>query len=165
MGVILVLVLSASMSTLSSLVLVSASAVAIDLYKGHINPAVSSRKSVTLIRVLSALFIVFSYVIARYDFDIIITLMSLSWGAVAGAFMAPYIYGLYWKRATKAAVKAGMVTGLATNIILFFVLGPAKSPIAASAAMLAPFAVIPLVSLFTRPPRAGIIAQAFAKNG
>jgi SSS family solute:Na+ symporter len=97
MGVILVLVLSASMSTLSSLVLVSASAVAIDLYKGHINPGVSSKKSVALIRVLSALFIVFSYVIARYDFDIIITMMSLSWGAVAGAFMAPYIYGLYWK--------------------------------------------------------------------
>ncbi len=165
MGVILILVLSASMSTLSSLVLVSASAVAIDLYKGHINPGVSSRKSVALIRVLSALFIVFSYVIARYDFDIIITLMSLSWGAVAGAFMAPYIFGLFWKRATKTAVKAGMVTGIATNIILFFVLGPAKSPIASSAAMLVPFAVIPLVSLFTRPPRPEIIAQAFAKNG
>jgi SSS family solute:Na+ symporter len=165
MALILLLVLSASMSTLSSLVLVSASAVAIDLYKGHVNPEVSNKASVFLIRLLSAIFIVFSYVIARYDFDIIITLMSLSWGAVAGAFMAPYLYGLFWKRATKAGVKAGMATGLVVNIALFFILGPAKSPIASSAAMIAPFAVVPLVSLFTRPPSERIIAQAFGDKG
>lgn len=165
MALILLLVLSASMSTLSSLVLVSASAVAIDLYKGHVNPEISNKASVRLIRLLSALFIAISYVIARYDFDIIITLMSLSWGAVAGAFMAPFIYGLFWKRATKAGVKAGMATGLAVNIALFFILGPAKSPIASSAAMIAPFLVIPLVSLFTRPPRPDIIAQAFDGKG
>ncbi|NDY55922.1 sodium/solute symporter [Desulfovibrio sulfodismutans] len=165
MALILLLVLSASMSTLSSLVLVSASAVAIDLYKGHINPEVSNKASVRLIRLLSALFIVISYVIARYDFDIIITLMSLSWGAVAGAFMAPYIYGLFWKGATKAGVKAGMATGLVVNITLFFILGPAKSPIASSAAMIAPFAVVPLVSLFTRPPSERTIAQAFGAKG
>lgn len=64
--------------------------------------------------------------IARYEFGIIITLMSLSWGAVAGAFMAPYLYGLFWKRTTLAGVYAGMITGLVVSIGLFFYLGAEK---------------------------------------
>jgi SSS family solute:Na+ symporter len=107
MAVILLLVLSASMSTLSSLVLVSASAVAIDLYKGHINPRISTERSLAMMCFLSGVFVIFSYFIARYEFTVIVTLMSLSWGVVAGAFMAPYIYGLFWKRATRWGGKSG----------------------------------------------------------
>jgi SSS family solute:Na+ symporter len=112
MAVVLLLVLSASMSTLSSLVLVSASSVAIDMYKGHINPNISKENSLAMMRFLSAVFVAISYFIARYDIAIIITLMSLSWGVVAGSFMAPYVYGLYWKGTTRAGAKAGMFTGL-----------------------------------------------------
>ncbi len=150
MAVILLLILSASMSTLSSLVLVSSSAIAIDLYKGHVNPQISKENSVAMMRFLSALFIIISYFIARYEFAIIITLMSLSWGAVAGAFMAPYLYGLFWKRTTLLGVYAGMITGLVTSIGLFFYLGPNLSPIASSAGMLLPFVVVPLVSIVTK---------------
>lgn len=165
MAVILLLILSASMSTLSSLVLVSSSAIAIDLYKGHVNPQISKENSVAMMRFLSALFIVISYFIARYEFAIIITLMSLSWGAVAGAFMAPYLYGLFWKRTTLAGVYAGMITGLVTSIGLFFYLGANLSPIASSAGMLAPFVVVPLVSLFTKKPSDETITKAFEKIG
>ena len=151
------------MSTLSSLVLVSSSAIAIDLYKGHVNPQISKENSVAMMRFLSALFIIISYFIARYEFAIIITLMSLSWGAVAGAFMAPYLYGLFWKRTTLAGVYAGMITGLVVSIGLFFYLGANLSPIASSAGMLAPFVVVPLVSLFTKKPSDEIITKAFEK--
>jgi solute:Na+ symporter, SSS family len=161
LALILLLVLSASMSTLSSLVLVSASAIAIDLYKGHYNPAVSKENSVAMMRFLSGVFIVIAYYIARYDFAFIVTLMSLSWGAVAGAFLAPFVYALYWKRTTKAGVKAGMATGLVLAIVLFFMLGQNNSPLASSIAMLVPFAVVPLVSLFTRPPDAKLLHKAF----
>jgi SSS family solute:Na+ symporter len=161
MALILLLVLSASMSTLASLVLVSSSAIAIDLYQGHINPAVDRRKTLLLMRVLSGLFIIVSFLIARFELAFIITLMSLSWGVVAGAFMAPYFYGLYWKRTTRAGVWAGMLTGATLAIILFFALGPARSPIASSLAMLVPFAVVPLVSLATRPPSAERLGKAF----
>jgi len=161
MAVILLLVLSASMSTLSSLVLVSASAIAVDLYKGHVNPNVSKENSLLMMRFLSGVFIAISYYIARYDFAVIVTLMSLSWGAVAGAFMAPFFYGLYWKRATKAAVKAGMATGLFLAVYLFYKLGPNNSPIASTIAIIVPFAVIPLVSLFTRPPQEKLLEKAF----
>jgi Na+/proline symporter len=71
---------------------------------------------------------------------------------VSGAFAAPYIYGLYWKRVTKAGAYAGLLSGLSLEIILFFALGPANAPLSASFAIIAPFIVTPLVSLFTAPP-------------
>jgi len=163
MAVILLLVLSASMSALSSLVLVSASAVAIDLYKGHVNPEISNKQSVTMMRFLSGLFILISFLIARNEFAFIVTLMSLSWGAVAGAFMAPYVYGLYWKRVTAAGAYAGMFTGLATAVGLFFLLGPSKAPLAASLAMILPFGVVPAVSWLTAPPNPALVQKAFEK--
>jgi SSS family solute:Na+ symporter len=163
MAQILLLVLSASMSTLSSLLLVSASSVAIDLYKGHVNPGVSMENSLAMMRFLSAVFIVISYFIARYDFAIIVTLMSLSWGVIAGSFMAPYVYGLYWKRTTRAGAKAGMFTGLTLGVVLFYVLGSDNSPIASAIAMIVPFFVVPVVSLFTRPPDEALITKAFER--
>lgn len=165
MALIMLLVLSASMSTLSSLVLVSASSVAIDMYKGHVNPNISKENSVAMMRFLSGVFIVLSFFIARYEFAIIVTLMSLSWGAVAGSFMAPFLYGLYWKGTTRAGAKAGMITGLTLSIALFFILGPSNSPIASTIAMIVPFAVVPAVSAFTRKPNPAIIEQAFEGIG
>ncbi|MCK9594995.1 MAG: sodium/solute symporter [Candidatus Omnitrophica bacterium] len=162
MVIILLLVLSASMSTLSSLVLVSASAVSIDLYKGHVNPRISKENSLLMIRFLSGIFVVFSYFIARYDFAVIVTLMSLSWGAVAGSFMAPFIYGLYWKRTTRLGVKAGMSSGLIIAVSLFFILGPDKSPISATIAMIVPFFVVPLFSLCSNPPDKRLVEKAFS---
>jgi SSS family solute:Na+ symporter len=160
MAVILLLVLAASMSTLSSLVLVSASAISIDLVGARRkNPG--PKNGLSLIRVLSGVFIIVSFLIARYQLAVIVTLMSLSWGVVAGAFMAPFLYGLYGKRTTRAGVLAGMFTGMALAIGLFFILGPDNSPIASTIAMIVPFGVVPLVSAFTRAPDAALIARAF----
>ncbi|MDR3171968.1 MAG: sodium/solute symporter [Treponema sp.] len=161
MALILLLVLSASMSTLSSVVLVSSSSVAIDLYPSRINPKTGKDRSVAMMRFLSAIFVIISYLISRFQFSFIVTLMSLSWGAVSGSFAAPYIYGLYWKRVTKAAAYAGLLSGLAIEIILFFVLGPANSPLAASFAIAVPFIVVPVVSLCTRPPESPLLDRAF----
>jgi solute:Na+ symporter, SSS family len=163
MALILLLVLSASMSALSSLVLISASSVAIDMYKGHVNPQISSKDSVAMMRFLSGVFVLSSLVIAKYDLAFIVTLMSLSWGAVAGSFMAPYLYGLFWKRTTRAGAEAGMISGLTLMVVLFFVLGPSNAPLAASIAMLTPFLVVPAVSWFTRPPDPEVIRKAFEK--
>lgn len=165
MAVILLLILSASMSTLSSLILVSASAVAIDLYKGHIRPDVSKERSLAMMRFLSAIFVVLSYFIASKQVAFIVTLMSLSWGAVAGSFMAPLLYGLYWKRTSRTGVISGVVSALIVSIGLFFLLGAKKSPVAASLGMIVPFVVIPLVSLFTPPPGRKTIEKAFGGIG
>lgn len=114
-----------------------------------------------MMRFLSGVFIVISYFIARYELAFIVTLMSLSWGAVAGSFMAPYLYGLYWKRATRAGIAAGMTSGLVLAISLFFILGPNNSPIASTIAMIVPFFIVPIVSMFTTPPDKELLEKAF----
>jgi SSS family solute:Na+ symporter len=161
LALILLLVLSASMSTLSSLVLVSSSAVAIDLYPSRIDEKTGKDRSVAMMRFLSAIFIIVSYFISRFQISIIVYLMSLSWGVVSGSFAAPYILGLYSKRVTKAGAYAGLLTGTALMIILFFSLGSSNSPLAASIAIVVPFAVVPLVSRFTTAPARSLIDKAF----
>jgi SSS family solute:Na+ symporter len=169
--VILLLVLSASLSTLSSLVLVSASAITIDLYKGYINPKASDRGELYLMRILCGLFILISYIIALFKPAWIVSLMSISWGAVAGSFLAPYLYGLFWKRTTKLGAYAGMWTGLLVSNGLYWYWfatespadAGAKAPLAASIAMTVPMIVVPLVSLITKPPKAETIEKAFGK--
>lgn len=161
LSLILLLVLSASMSTLSSLVLVSSSAVAIDLAPVQIDPKTGKDRSVALMRLLSAVFVIISYFISRFQIGFIVTLMSLSWGVISGAFAAPYILGLYWKRVTKAGAYAGLFSGVAVDITLFFALGSAQSPLAASIAIIAPFIVTPVVSLFTTAPDTKILEKTF----
>jgi SSS family solute:Na+ symporter len=161
LALILLLVLSASMSTLSSLVLVSSSSVAIDLYPSRVDTKTGKDRSVAMMRFLSAIFIVISYFISRYQFSFIVYLMSLSWGVVSGAFAAPYILGLYSRRVTKAGAYAGLLTGAVTMVTLFFIMGSSRSPLAASISMLLPFAVVSVVSVFTAPPDKAILDKAF----
>jgi SSS family solute:Na+ symporter len=161
LALILLLVLSASMSTLSSLVLVSSSSVAIDLYPSRLETKSGKDRSVAMMRFLSAVFIVVSYFISRFQISIIVYLMSLSWGVVSGAFAAPYIFGLYSRRVTKAAAYAGLLSGVTVMTALFFILGQRNSPLAASIAIAVPFIVVPLVSAFTAPPEKELLDRAF----
>jgi SSS family solute:Na+ symporter len=161
MALILLLVLSASMSTLSSLVLVSSSAVAIDLYPSRVDAKTGKDRSVAMMRFLSAIFIVISYLISRTNFSIIVYLMALSWGVVSGSFAAPYILGLYSKRVTKAGAYAGLISGITIMITLYFVLGQRNSPLSASIAIVVPFIVVTVVSLLTKPPSKEILDKAF----
>ncbi|MDR0335692.1 MAG: sodium:solute symporter family protein [Planctomycetaceae bacterium] len=169
LAVILLLVLSASLSTLSSLVLVSSSAITIDLYKGYLNPNASNRSELLLMRLLCGVFILISYLIALFRPAWIVSLMSISWGAVAGSFLAPYLYGLFWKRTTKLGAYAGIGTGLLVSNGLywywFFMESPAnagaRAPLAASIAMVVPLIIVPVVSLLTSPPKPETIQKAF----
>ncbi|GHV86359.1 sodium:solute symporter [Spirochaetia bacterium] len=162
LALILLLVLSASMSTLSSLVLVSSSSVAIDLYPSRQDAKTGKDRSVAMMRFLSGIFIIISYFISRFQISFIVYLMSLSWGVVSGAFAAPYILGLYSKRVTKAGAYAGLLTGIVTMITLFFVLGSSRSPLAASISIILPFIVVTGVSAFTAPPEKALLDKAFA---
>jgi SSS family transporter len=169
LAVILLLVLSASLSTLSSLVLVSASAITIDLYKGYVKRDASDRSELLLMRVLCGVFILVSYLIALYKPTWIVSLMSISWGAVAGSFLAPYLYGLYWKRTTKLGAYAGMWTGLLVSNGLYWYWfttgkGSMMAPVASSIAMVVPLFVVPIVSLISKPPKRETIEIAFGSD-
>ena len=148
-GVVVVLVLSASMSTLSSLVLTSSSTMTLDLLKDNVIKDMSEKKQVLTMQLFIIFFIIISVVIALDPPTFIAQLMGISWGALAGAFLAPFLYGLYWKRVTKAAVWASFITGVGITVSNMF-MGYIESPINAGAvAMLAGLAIVPAVSLIT----------------
>jgi len=145
---ILLLVMSASMSTLASLVLVSSSSIAIDLVQGALAPQADRRHIMLLMRALCLAFIGFSLYLALTP-SLILTLMAISWGTMAGAFLAPYLYGLFWQGATRAGAWAGMLSGLAISLGGWLTLPAGFVPTVGSAAMLAPLLVVPLVSAVT----------------
>jgi SSS family transporter len=159
--IILLMVFSASMSSLSSLVLVSSSAIAIDIYGAMTHRETNDRRTMILMRVLCAVFVVLSLLIALSKVDVIVNLMVIAWGALSGAFLAPYVYGLFWRRATKIGAYAGMISGVGTAVALFLLWGKPLIPVAGAIAMFLPLVVVPIVSLLTQPPRPEIVASAF----
>ena len=155
-AVVIVLVLSASMSTLSSLVLASSSTLTLDMIKGHIVKNMSEKKQVLIMRALIVVFVAISAFIAlnKDKLGYIADMMGISWGALAGAFLAPFLYGLYWKGATKLSVWVSFVFGAGIMILnmlareMFPVI--LQSPINCGViAMLGGLVIVPVVSWVT----------------
>jgi Na+/proline symporter len=161
--IIVLMVFSASMSSLSSLVLVSSSAVAIDIFGAFTDKERDAKSTMVLLRVLCAVFVGISLAIALLRPTLIMNLMVMSWGTLLGVFLAPYVYGLFWRRTTRAGVWAGMVAGLATAVSLFVAWGADGVPLAGAVAMLVPLLVVPAVSLFTRAPEEKALTAAFGE--
>lgn len=159
LGIILLLLLSASMSTLSSVVLTAASAISVDLTSFKKKP-LEEKKQMLLTRGLCIVFIALSVVFASANISYIVNLMSFSWGVVAGTFIGPYVWGLFTKKVTKAGAWVGTVSGLAVVVIgiLWFTLtsgdgfaaAKANAPLLGVLAMLVSFVSVPLISLFTK---------------
>lgn len=161
-GIVVVLVLSASMSTLASLVLTSSSTLTLDFLKDNVMKDMSEKKQVRTMQVLVMFFIVLSLVIALDPPTFIAQLMGISWGALAGAFLAPFLYGLYWKRVTKAAVWASFAAGVGITVSNMF-LNYIASPINAGAiAMVAGLIIVPVVSLVTPKPQREKMDELFS---
>ena len=164
-GLVVLLVLSASMSTLASLVLTSSSTMTLDLIyrdkkseegevkSGQIDEELSAkieRRKVVIMRVLIVFFIVISLMIALNPPTFIAQLMGISWGALAGAFLAPFMLGLYWKNVTTASVWACFIWGVGITLANMLAGNP-FSPINCGAiAMVGGFVVVFVVSLFTK---------------
>ena len=178
-GVVIILVLSASMSTLSSLVLTSGSTLTLDI----IDPALAKvrkgvhmddRRQLLCIRLLVLFFIIVSSVLAivqaKSSVTFIAQLMGISWGALAGAFLAPFLYGLYWKRTTSASVWASFIVGVGvmcgcmycTFTGRTFISPYFTSPINAGVlAMLLGLVVVPVVSLLSKVNRKEEVEEMF----
>jgi len=192
LAVVVVLVLSASMSTLSSLVLTSSSTLTLDFIDGTVVKSLTEKKKVLWIRILIACFIIISMSLAIFAYQTgnlyITKLMSISWGALAGSFLAPFLYGLFWKKVTRAAVWTNFGCGVGitlvhlvlSNAVLFKIHLPAfldlaaiaakhpefpiniASPINAGAfAMIFGLIVVPVVSLLTPKLDKKIVDHAF----
>ena len=170
MGIIIILILSASMSTLASLVLVSSSTISIDFIKGFVAPKMSDKSTVVFMRVCCVIFVALSYVMAIFKSETIVNLMSLSWGVISGMFLGPYLFGLWWKRTTKLGAWAGFATGGAVMLIGTIVLNKGllptyiTSPVISSFAMLASCVAVPLVSMVSTQMSTVHIKRLFAEE-
>jgi len=146
--IILLLILSASMSTLAALVLISSSSLAKDFYAGYINKNVSDKKLMLYMRLGSVFFILISVIIALLKPDSIVAILGISWGAIGAIFLGPFIWGLFWKKATAAGAWASSITGLAVCLTLY--ISGMSSPEAGTIGMMVSLAVNPVVSLMTQ---------------
>ncbi len=171
LGLILVLLLAASMSTLSSLVLVSSSSISMDLVKGVWKKDMADKSVMALMRVLCAVFVAISLVIALWQPAAIVTLMSYSWGALSGCFLAPFLLGVRWKGMTRAGAWAGVLTGLIIVVPLMVlnsvggVLPNWLSPPAiGSIAMILSLIVTPVVSLMSKKFDEAHIEKVFGEG-
>ncbi|TVQ17262.1 MAG: sodium:solute symporter [Bacteroidetes bacterium] len=145
--IILLLILSASMSTLAALVLVSSSTMVKDFYQGFINKDVSDKKLTLLMRIMSASFIILSILLAYSEIDHIVAILGISWGALGSFFLGPFIWGLLNKKVTRAGALASGICGLSVCLILYFIGLP--SPQAGTIGMLISLSVNPLVSFIS----------------
>lgn len=170
-AVVVILVLSASMSTLSSLVLASSSTLTLDVLKGRVIRANDEKSQVLVMRGLIVLFIAISVVLAmiqyRSNVTFIAQLMGISWGALAGAFLAPFLYGLYWKKATRGACWVCFLFSTVFMLANIFVGSRfptvLQSPINAGAfCMLAGLVIVPVVSLITPKPDRQLVEESFS---
>ncbi|MBQ7197183.1 MAG: sodium:solute symporter family protein [Synergistaceae bacterium] len=171
LAVVVILVLSASMSTLSSLVLASSSTLTLDLLKDHVIKDMDEKKQLKIMRILIVIFIIISVILALIQYKSNVTfiaqLMGVSWGALAGAFLAPFMYSLYWKGVTKFSCWVNFIFSsvvMTANIFIRPDFPPMlQSPINAGAfCMLAGFIIVPVVSLVTPKPDKKFLEDAFS---
>ena len=173
-GLVIVLVLSASMSTLAGLVLNSSSTLTLDLIEGNIVKNMDEKRRIRYMRAFIVAFIAISAGIALVQYHSTITwiaqLMGISWGALSGAFIGPYLWGLYSGKVSKASVWTSFIFAivLTTGNMLVGLVGltpalqsavagiPIVSWVFANGlncgafAMIASIVIVPLVSVFTK---------------
>ncbi len=160
-GIVVVLVFSASMSTLSSLVLTSSSTLTLDLIKPVMKKEMTDKTQLRLMQIFVVIFIAVSVILAFNPPTFIAQLMGYSWGALAGAFLAPFMYGLYSKKITKAAVWASYILGVGFTIFNMFA-HVIKSPINAGAlTMIAGLIIVPIVSALSPKPEQEKVDRIF----
>ena len=181
-AIVIVLVLSASMSTLSSLVLTSSSTFTLDVVKVASKKEMTEKKTVNVMRIFIVFFIIVSAVIAVFkdahpEVTFIAQMMGVSWGALAGAFLAPYLYSLYWKGVTRVATAVCFVWGCGIAVLQLVITlggvdvsgwGPFLSYIFKSSinsgvvAMVGGLVIVPIVSMFTAKLDAASVDNMFA---
>lgn len=178
-AVVLILVLSASMSTLSSLVLTSSSTLTLDFISSIRKKDSSDRQNLFVLRVFVAVFIIISAVIAivqaKSKVTFIAQLMGVSWGALSGSFLAPFFYGLYWKKTSRAAVATSFCFGVCMMLVQlavsmgflrvsgdFLGLVFRNSLYSGVFSMIASLIIVPVVSLCTAKTRPAGVERMFS---
>ena len=171
LSIILLLVLSASMSTLAGLVLSSSAALGMDFIKGYCAKDLDEKKTTTLLRICTLFFVLAALVLALLNLGVISSIQSLAWGSMSGFFLAPYVFGTLGKKTTKAGAIAGSIVGLACAVLIPTLVKSSVPSIAkycstvnaCAVATILPLIVTPIVSSFTKKMDEAHVAFIFEK--
>ena len=171
LSLILLLVLSASMSTLAGLVLTSSAALGMDILKGYCLKNLDEKKTTMVLRICTLFFVLAALVLALLNLGVISSIQSLAWGAISGFFLAPYVYGTLSKRVTKAGAIVGSLLGLACAVLIPTLVKSSFPSIArycntvngCAVATVLPLIMTPIISAFTKKPDPEHIALLFEK--
>ncbi len=142
---ILLLIISASMSTLAAIVLISSSSYAKDFYAGFIKKDISDKNLTTLMRVMNLFFILMSVILAYVNFDTIVAILGISWGAIGSIFLGPFVWGIFSKKMTKFGAISSSLLGLLACMSLYFIY-KIPSPQAGTIGMMISLTVNPVFS-------------------
>ena len=116
-GILLSAILAAVMSTLSCQLLVCASALTEDFYRGFVRPAAGERELVWFGRAMVALVALVAIFLARDPNSRVLGLVSYAWAGFGAAFGPVVLMSLFWRRMNGWGALAGIVVGAATVIV------------------------------------------------
>ncbi|MED4650716.1 sodium/proline symporter PutP [Bacillus pseudomycoides] len=115
-GFLLAAILAAIMSTISSQLLVTSSAVTEDIYRTFFKRSASDRELVFVGRMAVLVIALIGCGLAFKQNDTILALVGYAWAGFGSSFGPVVLLSLYWKRMTKWGALAGMIAGAATVI-------------------------------------------------
>lgn len=119
-GFLLAAILAAIMSTISSQLLVSSSSLTDDFYKTFVKRDATDKELVLIGRLSVLAVAVIAGLLAIDKNSSILSLVSNAWAGFGAAFGPLVIFSLYWRKMTKNAAIAGMISGAATVLIWIY---------------------------------------------
>lgn len=123
-GLVMAGILAATISSSDSYLLIAASAVSLNIFKGILKKDASDKQVMTMSRIILLLIAVVGVIIAMDENSVIFTIVSFAWAGFGAVFGPIMLFSLFWKRTTQAGAVAGMVTGGVVVFLWKLVLKP-----------------------------------------
>ena len=116
-AIVLTGVLAAIMSTVSSQIIVAASAIAHDIYSKVINSSLSPNRILSISRLTIFWVGLVAMLVALIDTRVIFWFVLFAWSGLGASFGPVILFTLYSKKITSSGAISGMLTGFFTTVI------------------------------------------------
>jgi SSS family transporter len=110
-------VIAAGMSTFAGVLIITSSSLVRDIFKHALGRALVPSRELALARRASALVGVVSILIALRPPGLILVLTAFAWAVIASTNLWPLLFGIYWRRTSRAGTLASMIAGAGTAIV------------------------------------------------
>ncbi|KAB8292049.1 sodium/proline symporter [Bifidobacterium avesanii] len=161
-GVVVSGIFAASMSSSSSYMIIGASAMGENIFRGLLHRKANDRQVMIVARITLLVMFLFGVLVAYDQNSSIFQVVSYAWAGLGASFGPLMLCALYWRRTNKAGAIAGMLTGTAAVLVWHNLVKPMGGVFAIYEllpAFLLSLLAIVVVSLITEPPSARILKE------